>query len=179
LGDLAGSGDRYGTSFRDPFFAERQVPRVKTLEARITELCSDGEWFVELVHCTWLCAPKSFRFLERILWSVGRERRPEPGEAVPGFLQCEDTYPDHEAAAEWWSRFLAALSAWWQEQDAEGDIADDAYRRLGDRTPVKRWLVRLLARKLRRLEENGEQLTHLVRPKHRHRRGAARPVLLA
>ena len=163
--------DEYGNPFRDPFFVEQQVPRVKKLEARIAELSPDSKWFRDSIHCTWLCAPKSFRFLERILWAVGKGRKPEPDDDIPGFLQAEDTYPDHDAAAEWWKAFLGALDAWWQGRDAEGDVADDVCRRLGERTPVKRWLVRLFARRLRRLEENGEQLTHLVRPTHNHRRG--------
>jgi hypothetical protein len=173
LGNIAGSGDKCGTPFRDPFFVERQVPRVKKLEARIAEVCPDGKWFVDFIHCTWLCAPKSFRFLERILWAVGKGRKPEPGDDIPGFLRCEDTYPNHEVAAEWWRAFLTALDAWWQEKSAEGDVADDVTQRLGERTPVKCWLVRLFARRLRRLAENGDELTRLVLPKHNHRRGTA------
>ena len=171
LGDIAGSGDEYGNPFRDPFFVEQRVPRVKKREARIAELCPDWKWFHDFINCTWLCAPKSFRFLERILWAIGKSRKPEPDDDIPGFLQSEDTYPDHEAAAEWWKAVLAALAAWWQDRTVEGDVAGDECRRLGERTPVKCWLVRLFARKLRRLEENGEQLTHLVQPAHRHRRG--------
>lgn len=171
LGDIAGSGDQYGNPFCDPFFVEQQVPRVKKLETRIAELCPDAKWFRDFIHCTWLCAPKSFRFLERILWAIGKSRKPRPDDDIPGFLQSDDTYPNQDHAATWWRAFLAALDAWWQEQTVGGDVADDVCRRLGERTPVKCWLVRLFARKLRRLEENGEQFTHLVQPDHSHRRG--------
>jgi hypothetical protein len=90
---------------------------------------------------------------------------------VPGFLRCEDTYPDQDEAAKWWASFSLALEGWWQERPEKGDIADDVNGRLGEITPVKRWLVRLFIKKLRMLEANGEQFTQLISPKHSHKRG--------
>jgi len=86
-------------------------------------------------------------------------------------LQCEDTYPNHDQAGAWWREFIAALDGWWQEKPERSMVADDVNERLGESTPLKRWLVRLFLRKLRMLESNKEQFTSLVDPKHGHRRG--------
>lgn len=94
---------------------------------------------------------------------------------MPGFLQCEDTYPDQAQAATWWRAFCAALDGWWQGRSESGATAADVRARLGEPTPVKHWLVRLFLRKIRRLEENDEEFTRLVNPPARSKRGA-RPV---
>ena len=155
-----------------PGFYEKASPRVQRLDARIAELHPEGlPWDEKWGPEWWLCAPKAFRFLERTLWTFGRGRPPEDGGEVPGFLQCEDTYPNHEEAAEWWRSFCTALEGWWRERPERGAVADEVNQRLGESTPVKRWLVRLFLRKLKRLEENDEQLTNLVRPQHGHKRG--------
>jgi hypothetical protein len=130
----------------------------------------------------WPCAPKSLRFLERMLWAIGRGRLGAGkadwpsylAEQVPGFLQCEDTYPDQHLTADWWPQFCASLDAWWQGQTLSTPTEPDVRRRLGEPTDVKRWLVRLYRHKLRKLEENGEQFTRLVRADRNGRRGSAR-----
>jgi hypothetical protein len=169
LGDYFAGTWRYGNpELRIAGFQENASPRIKGIEARLAEIYDEvpldlGEW--------WLCAPKSFRFLERDLWVIGMRRLPRDGEEVPGFLQCEDTYPNQDEAADWYKSFCKVLNGWWRGQPATGDLGDDVHRRLGDSTPVKRWLVRLFLRKLRRLEQNGEQFANLVTPGHSHRRG--------
>jgi len=45
---------------------------------------------------------------------------------------------------------------------APGAILANVARRLGEPTPAKRWLVRLYLRRVRRLQENGEQFAQLV-----------------
>lgn len=174
LGDYIPETARYGNpALRIAGFQEKASPRVKRIEARLAEI-SEGlpvdleEW--------WLCAPKAFRFLERNLWMIGKEGLHREGEEIPCFLQCEDTYPNQDKVAEWYRAFCAALSGWWREQPEKGDVADEVNQRLGETTPVKRWLVRLLLRKLRRLEQNDEQFTNLVAPKHNHKRGTS-PVI--
>jgi len=166
LGDLRGSGDWYANpGFRDPYFVEKKSPRVKRIEERISVLTPDWESFRDSIDSTWLCAPKTFRFLERILWETGKEGRYSPDEVVPGFLQCEDTYPNREDSVPWWRELSEALRSWWQESPAEGVTADDVNRLLGEPTPVKRWLVRLYLHKLRRLEMNTHDgLAKLVLP---------------
>jgi len=173
LGDTICDGDHYGNpAFKDPFFTEREVPRVKRLEARLAELCTDWQWFKDNIDCSWLCAMKAFRYLERMLRAIGKERPPEDGEQIPGFLRCEDTYPNHDEAAEWWKSFLAALQGWWQGYPGEGDVADDVSRRLGEPTPVKRWLVRLFVRRLE-LHAQDAETRRLVNPGPGARRGEA------
>jgi hypothetical protein len=172
LGDLRGSGDSYGNpEFCDPYFAELSVPRVRRLEAALAEVCPDWQEFKAMIDSSWLCAPKAFRYLERLLWSIGKGQ-PVAGE-VPGFLQVDDTYPDHDSASRWWRGFLASLDAWWQDQPAEGPIATDVGRRLGDPSPVKRWLVRLLVRRLELLERHAE-IARLVNPRPDRKRGRQR-----
>ncbi len=123
----------------------------------------------------WLCAPKAFRYLERLIWRIGRGRKPRPGEDVPGFLRCEDTWPDSAEAGQWWRAFLAARAGWWKGQPGRGDVADEVNRRLGEPSPIKRWLVRLMVRKLEMLEHFGGDLHKLVNVQPNARRGA-RPL---
>jgi hypothetical protein len=123
----------------------------------------------------WLCAPKAFRFLERLLWAIGQERPPQPADRVPGFLQIDDTHPNQDEAVAWWKAFVAALDAWWQAEPAGGPVADDVSHRLGEPTPVTRWLVRLFRRKLRFYASYEEGLDRLINPQPGARRGA-RPV---
>lgn len=162
-----------------PAFAfDRQSPRMQRVEARLAEICPNWPRVRGDLLEWWLCAPKAFRFLERKLWNIGKgvgrafdAEKTGPNEPVPGFLKCEDTYPNHDEAAAWWRGFLQALDAWWQGTPAKGVVADDVSQRLGESTSLKRWLVRLYARRLRRLEENGEEFSRLVNPNHTHKRG--------
>ncbi len=180
LGDIHCSTDHYGNpDFCDPWFGHRKSPRIQWVETRLTEICPDWEWFRGTIESSWLCAPKAFRFLEKLLWCIGKERQAvalpssplENADDVPGFLQCEETYPNPEEAAQWWESFLAALRAWWRGECAEGDVTDDVGQRLGDRTPVKCWLVRLLVRKLEVYEWQEEDLGGLLRPGPGSKRG--------
>lgn len=156
LGDVRGSGDTYGDPVhRDPYFTELESPEARRIEAALRKL--DADWQSEFgdIHETWLCGPKSFRALERLLWAIGKELPVKREEPVPGFLACHDTAPDPCDARVWWGEFLAALDAWWQGRQAGGSVAEEVSARLGSSDPVKQWLVRLYARRLRMLEESG------------------------
>ncbi len=159
-----------------PGFRERSSPRVRKLEAKLAAICPDWNWFRYHIRYGWLCAPKAFRFLERLLWAIGLEKPLQKGAEVPPFLQCEDTYPNEDEAAQWYTSFRSALTAWWQQRPETGSVANDVNDRLGQSTPAKRWLVRLLLRKLNSLAANDEGLRRLVKPSHGHKRGA-RPLL--
>ena len=181
LGDLRGSGPHYGNpAYHDPYLVELKSPRVQALEAKLAEGCPDWPWFHAMIRDSWLCAPKAFRFLERLLWSIGQERPAvalpshplEDADAVPGFLQGDDTYLNQDAAADWWRLFCAGLRGWWQRDAGDGPVAADVRSRLGETTPVKRWLVRLLVRKLELYEDHAE-LGRFVRPQSGGRRGLA------
>jgi hypothetical protein len=156
-----------------PDFDVHASPRLQRLEARIAELHPGTPvpgWGGDHLTCGWLCAPKAFRYLERIVWEIGGGRLAREGERVPGFLRCEDTWFDLAEAAEWWRAYLAALDGWWRGTEwlgqetghseretghskpndrLQGAVADQVSERLGAPTPVKRWLVRLLRHSLR------------------------------
>ncbi len=154
LGDIRGSGDSYGNpGFRDPYYTERHAPRVKRTLARLNVLNPGWRVIGRMIDDTWLCGPKSFRFLERILWCIGHERGLRTNERVPDFLAASETWPAKREAARWWKDLLVALDGWWYGKAAMGPVADDIETRLGRRTDVKRWLVRLYAHRLRLLAE--------------------------
>ena len=156
LGDIRGSGDTYGNpEFKDPYFTELESPQTKRTEAELHRLAPDWKSEFGSIHDTWLCGPKSFRSLERILWAIGREGAPSKDEPVPSFLMCQDTMPDLSNAAAWWRDFLISLDSWWQEKPGEGPMAEEVSSRLGEPNSLKRWLVRLYARRLRMIEETG------------------------
>jgi hypothetical protein len=170
LGDIECEADHYGNpDFHDPYFTELNTPRVKKLKARAKELYPDEDFFWP-GEMSWLCAPKAFRFLERALWSIGKERPIKSGEKVPGFLQCEDTYPSQDSASEWWQSFLAALRGWWRDEPETGNVADEVNRRLGEPTPIKRWLVRLFVRRVE-LHVKDAEVGRLVNPSSDTKRG--------
>jgi len=164
LGDVTCRDVHYGNPrFGDPYFAELEVPRVKRMETRLAEICPDWQWFRSVIHDSWLCAPKAFRFLERVLWSISRERAAvalpshplENGDVVPGFLRCEDTYPVRAGAERWLESFMHGMKNWLSDGSAEGDVERDVLRRLGEKLPVKVWLLRLYAKKLELLNPYG------------------------
>jgi len=171
LGDYS---SKYDDNYTKPIagFNESASPRIKKLEARIKELCPDWKDYLFNIEYGWLCAPKAFRYLERLIWSIGQEKPMQRVEVpVPGFLQCDDTYINQDLASEWWKAFIPALDSWWKGQTVRGKVADDVYKRLDEVTPIKQWLVRLLTRKLKRLDENNEEFTRLVSPPSNSRRG--------
>ena len=152
LGDVncSGSGyDHYGNpEFNDPYYVELQAPDVKRLEERLSAICADWPWFQSLIHESWLCAPKAFRFLERLLWCVGRAKPAVSRNPVPHYLQCDDTYVSTEDGAGWMREFISAVQQWPAANSPVGEIAADIHRRLGGQNPLKRWLVGLYLLKL-------------------------------
>jgi len=169
--------DQYVGDFRqlpngDPSYNALTSPRVKRIAAELTDL--DPEWRALIkvdLGFWWLCAPKAFRFLERDLWAIGRDRPAGKDEDIPGFLQCEDTYADRSQAAEWYARFCDALDAWWQGNHPAGPVGELVCQRLGEDSPVKRWLVRLLLKKLKTYEATGGSIGLLVNPSARQKWG--------
>jgi hypothetical protein len=135
-------------------FDQKASPRVQKNERRLAEIFPEwndqhDSFKIWMISETWLCAPKEFRFMERMIWAIGKERNFRKGDRIPGFLQCADILPDRQKAATYWRAFLRALDSWWRGQTLKGKVALDINRRLGKPTPVKRWLVRLLAHKCR------------------------------
>ncbi|MCE5259262.1 MAG: hypothetical protein LLG44_09440 [Chloroflexi bacterium] len=168
LGDTqCGGGNEQGhygnPRFYDPYFAELQVPEVQQIERRLSEICPDWSWFQSFIHDSWLCAPKAFRFIERLLWCVGKEKRAvslpshplENGDIVPGFLQCEDTYSSIAGGKEWVRDFIVGMRLWVSGCRPNSALICDVYQRLAERTPIKLWLVGLYLRKIELLDPFG------------------------
>jgi len=145
LGDVRGDekwGDYGNVGFHDPYFAELREPEIRELSAQIREQIPDGEKILERIESTWLCAPKTFRYLERLISEIGGigvDIRPDFTRSI---LQCEETYPDFEACRKWHAAFVTALDSW-LGRDA------DAVPILGEVTPAKHWLVAMLRYRLR------------------------------
>ncbi|MCP4640657.1 MAG: hypothetical protein GY851_09500 [bacterium] len=137
-------------------------PRIAEFENRLDELEPEWRQIRDDILSWWLCAPKAFRFLERIILSIANLRSPQPGETVPGFLKCTDTYPDQQGTAEYWEPLMESLANWWKGESCDDAVASDIYERLGESTDLKRWLVRLLARKLTAMVDSMAEFASLV-----------------
>jgi len=170
LGDYASKFDDNCTELLAGF-DEKSSPKIKRLESRLAEICLDWDYFSFHIQYGWLCAPKAFRYLERLIWSIGQERALKNHDEVNEYLCSNDLCINQDQASKWWKKFIPALDAWWQSQTLGEDVAIDVYKRLGEITPTKQWLVRLFLRKLRRLEENNEEFARLVNPPPKSHRG--------
>lgn len=148
----------------DPGTPAETDEHIQEIDSRLHEL--DPQWrqlFKIDLGRWWLCAPNAFRLLEYDLWAIGHDRMVLPGDTVPKFLGSDSTCPDRMEAAVWWHQFIITLDGWWQGIPTTGVIANNVNRRLGESTPVKRWLVRLYLRKLRMLASyKGEGLSKTV-----------------
>lgn len=161
--DATYAGDYGNPGFKDPYGIELAAPEVIRMEKELSETCPDWPAFQTAIHSTWLCGPKAFRFLEKLLWCVGKEKMVmhlpsfplENEQKIPGFLQCADSYPDVEAARDWLSRFYAGIEAWLQDEAPQDEAAVDVADRLGARTELKVWLCGLFYKKLRMLAPFG------------------------
>lgn len=147
MGDARGDEARfsaYGNSpFGDPYFTELEQPEVRALTDRIRQVYPDENKLLDRVESTWLCAPKAFRYLEKLLVDIGG---PEAAQAAAEFsLLCDDVNPDRESYGRWYGAFMTSLDAW-----LAGD--ESARPELGAYDPVKHWLASILRHKLRLYE---------------------------
>lgn len=156
LGDPRGDAGWgcYGNEpFLDPYFAEFRAPEVQTIEGKILQIAPDWkriDWkrILGNIHSTWLCAPKVFRYLEKIIHDIGCIGSDNDAPtAYPGILQCEDTYPDFEFCSMWFKDFISRLDQW-----LAGNT--EAMHELGPSTPVRHWLAHLWRHRL--LFESGQ-----------------------
>jgi len=150
-GDIRGDEEwgYYGNPpFADPYFTEQQLPEVKEMTSLIREKVPEGEGFVVRTESTWLCGPKVFRYLERLILGTGDTGRSKKMDTTSSILQCEDTYPNVESYRGWYSSFVNSLVKWLKG-------TDDGNSDFGESTPVKHWLFRMLRFKLQLLEEWG------------------------
>lgn len=144
-GDIRGdevNWSAYGNSpYGDPYFTELGLPRVKAMEDRIRQDVPDGEGLVERMRGTWLCAPKVFRYVEKIISEIGAIGSGDPPSDPPPILQCEDTYPDFVANGRHFTALVDRLRRW-----LDGDA--EQLPSLRASSPVERWLIHLLWHKL-------------------------------
>ncbi len=155
-GDIRGDEEKWGaygnSPYGEPYFAELRLPHVKAMETDIQARVPNGNTLLQRVHSTWLCAPKVFRYLEKLIAEIGAI-----GNSVnkaPCFLQCEDTYPDFAANQQYFAKLSGRLAGWLDGQE-------ERLPSLGAATPVKHWLVHLLWHKLMfhaKYEENFAKL---------------------
>ena len=95
-----------------------------------------------------MCAPKVFRYLEKLILEIGSIDSEKVPDSEISILQCEDSYPDFTSYKGWYSSFMSSLTAWLENKhERSGE--------LGDRTPVKHWLARILRHKLQLFERYG------------------------
>ncbi len=151
MGDVRGDEKNWGSygnpPYGDPFFAERELPQMEELSRKICETVPGGKDILFSIEHTWLCAPKAFRYVEKIILKIGSIGRDGDPEAETSVLDCEDTYPDLKSCCEWYAGFMSSV-----ESRLEGD--SEALDELGTITPVKHWLVRILRQKLKLYEED-------------------------
>jgi len=134
--------------FADPFFAELRLPEAQEMTGRIRQGVPDGEGFIASIEQSWLCGPKVFRYLERLILRIGNINRCDRLDTTGAILQCEDTYPNLESYREWYSGLMGSLTDWLEGRAAGNDL-------FGEATPVQHWLLRILRLRLRLLEKSG------------------------
>ena len=165
-GDVRGN-THWGTygnpPFGDPWPVEVELPEMKELAEQIRETVPDGEGILIGIEETWLCAPKVFRYLEKLIVEIGTLRSGSTPSDQVSILQCEDTYPNTASYQKWYASFMSSLTAW-----LEGDR--EAVAELGDVTPVKHWLARIFRHKLR-LYEKHTRFGQLIGAKPSGKRG--------
>ncbi|MCJ7736429.1 MAG: hypothetical protein MUQ10_03815, partial [Anaerolineae bacterium] len=114
---------------------------VIAMEERIRYEVANGEALLTRIQETWLCAPKAFRYIERVLLEIGAIGTVDTPDFSQRLLDCDDTYPDFEQAREWEAALLNKLESW-----LAGDSG--AVPELGSLTPTKHWLAGLLRYRL-------------------------------
>ena len=150
-GDIRGDakwGEYGNPPFADPYFAELRLPEIQEMTGSIRDNVPEGEGFVVSTEQAWLCGPKVFRYLERLILRIGNIDKGEKRSLGDSILQCEDTYPNLESYRKWYASFMNSLTHWLK---GTGEGAND----FGETTPVKHWLFRMLRFRLQLLEKHG------------------------
>lgn len=171
-GDIRGDEEKWGaygnSPYGDPYFAEFELPHVKAMEKRILADIPQGKKILERIHSTWLCAPKVFRYLEKLIVEIGAIGSDAPPDATSSILQCEDTYPDFDANHRHFTDFLKRLRDWLDGQE-------ETLPALGERSSVQRWLVHLLWHKLVFHSRYEHNFAKLVGERQHGRSGLRKP----
>lgn len=148
----------------DYFGFEDHDPDVVELQQRIREEVANPDKWLDMINCTWPCAPKVFRYLERLVVAIGRvgtgeeATPPKAADAMPGkILQIEGTFLDSknshglfDAATQTLGNFLG--DDFPTPPPGEGAV-DAAFRTrlaeaLGEASPETLWLAALLLKRI-------------------------------
>jgi len=146
----------------DYFAYDRHDLEAADLSDRIAAQIPGGKRWVELIDYTWPCAPKVFRFLERIIHYIGgmsAEAGDSPNEksSVPAFLGIENTYLASDVSRRSFATTLEALTEYVAGQfDPPGcpdGPVDERWKhqlseRMGPAEPPKVYLAALLLERL-------------------------------
>ncbi|MHA2006877.1 MAG: hypothetical protein ACXABO_02670 [Promethearchaeota archaeon] len=136
--DKSGNKDYGNKGFSDPYFTELELEENKNLENKILENKNLDSKIITLIHSTWLCAPKFFRYLEKIILKIGHSQI--------------DVFPDKltsinkQEYGEKYYKIINGLLPFVEEKKKNEWI--------GDHTAIKEWLVRILLLKLKLYEKH-------------------------
>ena len=172
-GDIRGDLDKLGAygnpPYGDPYFIELNLLYVKEMEERILEDIPDGKKLLERIHGTWLCAPKVFRYLEKLIIQIGAIGSNASTCDDSPILQCEDTYPDFDANYRHYTGLVQRLKSWM-------DGREELFPSFGLPSPITRWLVHLLWHKLVFQATYEENFSKLVGKKPHGKSGLKKPM---
>ena len=150
-GDIRGDTDwgYYGNHpYADPYFSEMRLPEVQELTHLIKERVPEGEGFAISSEQNWLCGPKAFRYLEKLIIRIGNIDKDKKMDTSGSILQCEDTYPDIKSFKERYGSIMLSLEECLKKTD---DRSSDS----SETILVKHWLFRILRFRLQLLEQYG------------------------
>ncbi len=155
---------------RDYFGFEQHDPEVVELNERIRRSLDEPQRWIDLITYTWPCAPKAFRFIERLIAAIGRVAANGPCAPVElnndlptGLLRIDATYLDTPTSRRLYNTAIAALASFvgnalriGPESPGEVDTAwrDRLARLLGEPSPLATWLAALLLVRLVFLEDS-------------------------
>jgi hypothetical protein len=148
----------------DHFSFERRDPDVVELEERVRCEIDKADRWLELIDSTWPCAPKVFRYLERIICRIGQVE--EDGDTSPaeldsplpdGILQADAACLDSDGSRRLFDTAAAALrefvandfpAASGDGADTDGEWAGRLACLLGEPSPERVWLAALLLKRI-------------------------------
>ena len=148
----------------DYFSLHTHDAEIAELDERIAAELDEPERWLTLIDSTWPCAPKVFRYLERLILAIGQTTETEGGappritDPLPdGFLEIADTYLATDRSRALYAAAVSALATYLANAfpagapvawDVDADLAASLSRLLGEPTPVKCWPAALLLKRI-------------------------------
>jgi hypothetical protein len=166
----------------DYFSFDRHDPECVELDEQIRAKVSHPNRWLDLIASTWPCAPKVFRYLERIIIAIGAleegdDRSPtelagkDHGKPV---LDRETTYLDSATSRRLFGTAIHALSAYVgngvaaspaPDADEDSLFSNRLREVLGEASPDRVWLAALLLKRVTLFESNFRSF-HFTRNPH-------------